>query len=172
MRIFEKEHDYEAFERILEETLERQPMRICAYCLMPNHWHLVLWPKKDGDLAAFMQRLTITHATRWQRHKHQVGYGHVYQGRFCHGSRKQKELLSRWSVPRSAGRREAAEIVSKAAQSRDRWSRPSIVRTARLRPGNAVRGAPPGFSRSGSFTRGRSPTCPGVDLPTARETAD
>ncbi len=29
-----------------------------------------------------MQRLTVTHVTRWQRHRRQVGYGHVYQGRF------------------------------------------------------------------------------------------
>jgi len=38
MRIFEKEGDYEAFERVVEETQEARPMRICAYCLMPNHW--------------------------------------------------------------------------------------------------------------------------------------
>ena len=82
MRLFHSDGDYLAFENILEETLAVQPMRVCAYCLMPNHWHLVVWPKHDGDLAAFMQRLTVTHVTRWQRHKKQVGYGHVYQGRF------------------------------------------------------------------------------------------
>ncbi|MBS0265474.1 MAG: transposase [Planctomycetes bacterium] len=82
MKLFRSDADYQAFEGILEETLALVPMRVCSYCLMPNHWHFVLWPKADGDLAAFMQRLTITHATRWQRHKQQVGYGHVYQGRF------------------------------------------------------------------------------------------
>lgn len=82
MRLFHKEADYAAFEEILEEVLAVQPMRICAYCLMPNHWHLLLWPEHDGDLPAFMQRLTVTHVTRWQRHRKQVGYGHVYQGRF------------------------------------------------------------------------------------------
>ena len=82
MRLFHSDGDYVAFADILEETLAVQPMRVCAYCLTPNHWHLVLWPKHDGDLAAFMQRLTVTHVTRWQRHQKQVGYGHVYQGRF------------------------------------------------------------------------------------------
>jgi len=82
MRIFDHQDDYLAFERVMEETLETRPMRICAYCLMPNHWHMVLWPEHDGDLAAFMQRLTVTHVARWQRNKHRVGYGHVYQGRF------------------------------------------------------------------------------------------
>lgn len=81
-RLFWKDADYAAFEQIMEETLATRPMRICAYCLMPNHWHLILWPEHDGELAAFMQRLTVTHVTRWQRRKRQVGYGHVYQGRY------------------------------------------------------------------------------------------
>ena len=80
--LFFSDEDYLAFERVLAETLEKYPMRVLGYCLMPNHWHLVLWPKNDGDLGAFMQRLTITHATRWQKQHEQVGYGHVYQGRF------------------------------------------------------------------------------------------
>ena len=81
MKLFSKDADYQAFEAIVEETLDTRPMRICSYCLMPNHWHFVLWPEHDGDLAAFRQRLTITHARRWQEHRGRVGYGHVYQSR-------------------------------------------------------------------------------------------
>jgi REP element-mobilizing transposase RayT len=40
MQVFEKAGDYQAFGRVLQETLEEAPMRIRAYCLMPNHWHL------------------------------------------------------------------------------------------------------------------------------------
>ncbi len=54
MRLFNKDRDYEAFKEILAKTLRSCPMRICSYCLLPNHWHFVLWPEKDGDLAAFM----------------------------------------------------------------------------------------------------------------------
>jgi len=82
MQIFEKPGDYEAFERTVCETLEEAPMRICAYCVLPNHWHFLLWPEHDGDLARFMHRLTITHVRRWQEHRHYVGLGHVYQGRY------------------------------------------------------------------------------------------
>jgi len=82
VRLFSKEKDFAAFEDLLEETLESRPMRVCAYCLMPNHWHLLLWPKQDGDLAAFMQQLTTKHVRRWQLHRGKVGYGHVYQGRY------------------------------------------------------------------------------------------
>ena len=63
MQVFEKAGDYQAFERVLKETLERTPIRICAYCLMPNPWHLLLWPEHDRELAEFMQRLTITHVS-------------------------------------------------------------------------------------------------------------
>ena len=82
MRLFLKEGDFEAFERVIAQTLETRPMRIIAYCLLSNHWHMVLWPERDGDLAAFMQKLTITHARNWQVNRRRVGYGHLYQGRY------------------------------------------------------------------------------------------
>jgi putative transposase len=82
MKLFSKEKDYAAFEELLEQTCALRPMRICAYCLMPNHWHFVLWPEHDGDLAAFMQQLTTKHVRRWQLHRRKVGEGHVYQGRY------------------------------------------------------------------------------------------
>jgi len=82
MRLFDKQADYEAFERVLIETLSIRPMRVLSYCVMPNHWHLLLWPARDGQLAAFMQRLTITHARRWQAYRSLVGTGHIYQGRY------------------------------------------------------------------------------------------
>ena len=80
--MFRDADDYAAFLRVLAETIERIPMRVCGYCLMPNHWHLALWPARDGDLSRFMQRLTITHVRRWVEHRHRVGLGPVYQGRF------------------------------------------------------------------------------------------
>jgi hypothetical protein len=51
MRVFRAEKDYDAFLRVVEETLRVAPMRICAYCWLPNHWHFVLWPRHDGDLS-------------------------------------------------------------------------------------------------------------------------
>ena len=81
-QIFHKDADYEAFERILSEAKERHDMRALAYCLMPNHWHLVLWPRRDGDLSRFMGWLTLTHTQRWHAHRGTGGTGHVYQGRF------------------------------------------------------------------------------------------
>ena len=50
--------------------------------LMPNHWHLVLHPKRDGDLATFMQWLTLTHTQQYHARTKTIGHGHLYQGRY------------------------------------------------------------------------------------------
>lgn len=80
--IFNKQKDYEAFEKILVEAKERYPMRILAYCIMPNHWHFILYPHKGSELSQFMRWITLTHTQRWHTHYKSVGYGHLYQGRF------------------------------------------------------------------------------------------
>ena len=80
--LFEKPGDYHAFETILGEAFERTKIRIAAYCLMPNHWHLLLWPRDDGELSEVMRWITVTHTQRWHAHRHTSGNGPVYQGRF------------------------------------------------------------------------------------------
>lgn len=82
IRIFRKDEDYRAFEAALAEAHERTPIRILDWCLMPNHFHLVLWPERDGQLTAFMRWLTLTHAQRWKHAHGAVGHGHLYQDRF------------------------------------------------------------------------------------------
>lgn len=79
---FHKPADYQAFEKLMREAKDRVPMRVLGYCLMPNHWHLVLWPESDGDLSAYMGWLSNTHVHRYRQHYHDVGSGHLYQGRF------------------------------------------------------------------------------------------
>jgi putative transposase len=57
-------------------------MRLLAFCVMPNHWHLVLWPETDDALSDYMHWLTVTHAQRWHAAHGTGGTGPVYQGRF------------------------------------------------------------------------------------------
>src|SRR5260221_8107917 len=80
--IFHRQQYYLAFERVLGEVQSRVPMRILAWCLMPNHWHLLLWPRNDGDLSNYMRLVTLTHAQRLHAYRVSAGTGHVYQGRF------------------------------------------------------------------------------------------
>ena len=58
--IFKKDADYNAFERILAEGLERYPCRILSCQLMPNHRHFVLQPTKDGGMSDFLRWVTLT----------------------------------------------------------------------------------------------------------------
>jgi putative transposase len=78
--VYHKDEDYAAFVTLLGQACERLPMRVLAYCLMPNHFHLVLWPRGDGDLSRWMQWLLTAHVRRY--HRHYQGSGHVWQGRF------------------------------------------------------------------------------------------
>ena len=81
-KIFYTNNDYSDFETLLREAKQLIGMRILSYCIMPNHWHLVLQPYKDGDLSEFMRWLTTTHASHFHHQHDTVGTGHLYQGRF------------------------------------------------------------------------------------------
>ena len=80
--LFHDDDAYLLFLRTLREARELIPMRLLAYCLMPNHWHLLLWPAADGELPLFMKWLSMTHARRLHRACGSEGKGAVYQGRF------------------------------------------------------------------------------------------
>jgi putative transposase len=123
MRIFEKRGDYAAFERILDEAVERAGMRLLAYCVMPNHWHLVLWPRNDGDLSTFVGWLTLTHTQRWHAHRHSVGSGHVYQGRFKSFVVESDEHL--WTVCRYVERN---ALRAELCQQAEDWQWSSVWR--------------------------------------------
>ena len=125
--VFHKQEDLAAFLRIMGEAGLRVPMRVVAYCLMPNHFHLVLWPRADGDLSRWMHWLLTTHVRRYLR-----------------PLRAQRPCLARalQSVPHSAGR---------ALVDRDplRGTQPATCRTGRavrvemVEPGAGCRRASP-----------------------------
>jgi putative transposase len=80
--LFGKSGDYAAFEKTLRQAKDWRAMRVLAFCIRPNHWHLLLWPYQDGDLSEFLRWLTVTHTQRWHAHQHTAGTGPLYQGRF------------------------------------------------------------------------------------------
>ena len=72
LALFEKDADYEAFERVMSEAMVEFPTRLLSYCLMPNHWHMVIWPRKEGELTDIVKWLTYTHLMRWHAHYERV----------------------------------------------------------------------------------------------------
>ena len=82
MGLFHKEGDFAAFEQVLAEGLTRYPVDLYTYCLMGNHWHLVLGPREAGAMGRLMGWVGVTHVRRHHEHYHSRGGGHLYQGRY------------------------------------------------------------------------------------------
>ncbi|KPK80582.1 MAG: hypothetical protein AMJ81_11820 [Phycisphaerae bacterium SM23_33] len=78
--VFHDQEDYAAFMDLMGRACGRVAMRVLGWCLMPNHFHLVLWPRADGDLGRWMQWLMTSHVRRY--HGRYGSSGHVWQGRF------------------------------------------------------------------------------------------
>jgi putative transposase len=78
-RVFRKKGDFEAFLRALGELKERKPFELYGFCLLDNHFHLLIRPAKDS-ISRIMQSLLVSHTQRY--HKHYHSGGHVWQGRF------------------------------------------------------------------------------------------
>lgn len=64
LTIFEDDEDFAAFEKVLSQALVFCPTRLLAYCVMSNHWHMLVWPRGDGELSRFVGWLTLTHTQR------------------------------------------------------------------------------------------------------------
>jgi putative transposase len=79
-KIFRTTRDYTDFVELLREETETRNVRLLAYCLLPDHFHMVLWPRKDGDLSYWMQWLLTSHVRRY--HSLHGTSGHVWAGRF------------------------------------------------------------------------------------------
>ena len=80
--LFDSYAGYLVFESLLVAAARKFDVEIFAYCLMPNHWHLLIRPRTDGALSRCMHWLTTTHARRWHLAHGTDGQGAVYQGRF------------------------------------------------------------------------------------------
>ena len=80
MRLFHERADYIAFLWLLAEAFDEFDVPVLAACVMPNHLHLVMRPRRDGDLARWAHWLFTTHARRY--HKKYETSGRVWQGRF------------------------------------------------------------------------------------------
>jgi putative transposase len=80
--LFSRAADYDFFVRTLADGVERGGIELFAYCVMPNHWHLVLRPAGPDDLRRFVQWITTKHASAWHAYHSTTGIGHVYQARY------------------------------------------------------------------------------------------
>jgi putative transposase len=79
-RVFLKDRDYSAFLKLLGEMQGQYGVKLYAYCLMPNHFHLLVKSTHGTELSQGMQWFLTTHVRRY--HQHYQTSGHLWQGRF------------------------------------------------------------------------------------------
>ena len=77
--IFADEEDYASFLELLADAVSRFGVRCAAYCLLGNHYHLLLIPNAH-HVSRLLQQLNSTYCQRFNRRHHRVG--HLLQGRF------------------------------------------------------------------------------------------
>ena len=82
LALFDTPFEYEMFLKVLAEADRACPIRLLEYCVMPNHWHLLVWPERDDQLSRYMRWITGVHGQRWRQARGQSGKGAVYQGRY------------------------------------------------------------------------------------------
>ena len=158
--VFHDDADRHAFLASLGQTQLRYPFRLYGYCLMTNHFHLLLRPEPGVAISRVMQSLLVAHT--WRFHKRHHGVGHVWQGRFKSPAVQDDDHL--WTVLRyiEANPLRAAMFTDPADYP---WSsfpgarrpppRPVTHRAARLgRPRRLARGA---VARLGCQSAGRTP---------------
>jgi|SRR4051812_46392570 putative transposase len=80
--VFRCPEDYLGFVGALALAAERTVVRLVAFCLMPNHWHLVLWPYRGGEISAYMQIVMNAHIRDLLKRYGTAGAGHIYQARY------------------------------------------------------------------------------------------
>ena len=78
--VFHEEADFAYYLRLLRRYKDELKFKLYHFCLMPNHFHLVLEPTIQGSLAKTMMRLTLAYS--WYFNQRYGGVGHVWQGRY------------------------------------------------------------------------------------------
>ncbi len=122
LRIFKRDLDFIAFENILAEGIARFGMRLCGYCIMSNHWHLLLWPPADDTMVNFMRWITLTHTQRWHAAHGTTGIGHVYQGPY-----KSFPIQSNWRYLKAMQYIEANPIRAGLIDNAADWQWSSFI---------------------------------------------
>ncbi len=139
-QVFHKEGDFQAFTALLVELSARYAVDVFAWCLMSNHYHLIVRANTASDLSRGMHWFQTTHVRRY--HKHYGSSGHLWQGRYKSFAIENDEQLL--TVIRYI---EANPVRAKMVDSAVKWPWSSH----RYRPGTA------GTGSAGAFSEGACP---------------
>jgi putative transposase len=120
--VFTDAADFLGFLAALADAADRTTVRLVAFCLMPNHWHLVLWPVRGCEVSAYMQLAMNAHIRDLQRRHGTTGTGHIYQGRF-----KNSAILSERQFVNVCRYVEANPVAAGLVRRAEEWRWSSLV---------------------------------------------
>lgn len=78
--VYHDKYDYERFLKLLFDSKEKYNIKIYAYCLMPNHFHLVIYTKYSESLSKAMHWISSSYV-RYYNKRYKIS-GHLWQGRY------------------------------------------------------------------------------------------
>lgn len=78
--LFRERADYIKFKEIVKQYTDRYKFKLSHYCIMTNHFHMVMQIVNAKDLSLIMKGLTQTYVNYHKRKYHTVGY--LFQGRY------------------------------------------------------------------------------------------
>jgi putative transposase len=122
--IFSDAADYLGFLAAMAKAAEQTTVRLMAYCLMPNHWHLVLWPFVGREISRYIQLVMNHHVHDLQRRHGTSGTGHIYQGRF-----KNSHILTERQFVNVCRYVEANPLCAGLVNRADDWAWSSLTRS-------------------------------------------
>lgn len=80
-QVFQSVDDYSDFIRLLDDARKRLEVKLYAFCVMPNHFHLVAGFEAAEQLSSFMQLWLTRHVRRHHKQRGTTGEGHIWQDR-------------------------------------------------------------------------------------------
>jgi putative transposase len=133
--LFKRPREYREFLAILRRGLRLHPIPLVAYCVLANHWHLVVGPTGTKRLAQLMHWVATTHAVRLRRRTNSVGHGPVYQSRY-----KSVPLEDAGSIVRACRYVERNALAAGLVARAQDWPWSSLVDRASMAPSMPLSG--------------------------------
>src|SRR5665213_527052 len=80
--LFRRSEEFVVFLDLLRQSVTKFEVEMWGYCLMGNHWHLVVSVQGTEELSRWMHWLCNRHVRLLHRENAELGGGHIYQGRY------------------------------------------------------------------------------------------
>ena len=90
---FKKSGTFAVSDEVESDIIARRSVVLEAFCLMPNHFHIIVEERADGGISKYMQRVLNAYSKYANKKYPEKHIGHVFQGPFQYVHQKRNEQL-------------------------------------------------------------------------------